>query len=71
MICLFLSISDCDFLLFLAELIFADAAKRASEIFRQIFPLGPCFDSVIRIAQVFIIGIAAYSAYIFHNASSF
>ena len=51
--------------------IFADTAQGANKVIGKIFKLCAGIDTVLGIAQHFIIFPMAYSAYVFHNIISF
>ena len=58
-------------LLFLAELILANAAKRTLEISGNILPLGAGSDTTLRVTLFFIVGPTANIANVRHIVFSF
>ena len=53
--------------LFLGELILAYAAEGADKIVGEILPLCTCRNAVIGIAYSFVVFVAAYITYVFHD----
>ncbi len=60
----------CNYLLYRAETVFADAAFRADPVFRNIFEFCSRFNAVIRIADCRVIDVATNITYKFLHSHS-